>query len=181
MGIEASDIELVARIGSGSDGEAEAELLRRMAPRIRLYGLRHLRNEYAAEDLTQQVLMTTLEALRARRLREAEKLVSFVLGTCRMTVLDLRRNAQRKEHLLEQFGADLLTPVQPSLPCFDQEQLARCVQSLKERERAVVIMTFYDEQTGADVARFLGVSEANVRVIRHRAIHQLRDCMGVAA
>jgi len=55
------------------------------------------------------------------------------------------------------------------------------VQNLKERERAVVVMTFYDEQTGADVARFLGISEANVRVIRHRAIHQLRDCMGVAA
>lgn len=41
-------------------------------------------------------------------------------------------------------------------------------------------MTFYDEQTGADVAGFLGISEANVRVIRHRAIRQLRDCMGVA-
>ena len=30
-----------------------------------------------------------------------------------------------------------------------------------------------------DVAGFLGVSQANVRVIRHRAIHQLRECMGV--
>ena len=42
-------------------------------------------------------------------------------------------------------------------------------------------MTFFDEQTGADVAQFLGVSEANVRVIRRSAIHKLRDCMGVAA
>jgi DNA-directed RNA polymerase specialized sigma24 family protein len=42
-------------------------------------------------------------------------------------------------------------------------------------------MTFYDDQAGGDVARFLGVSEANVRVIRHRAIHQLRACMGVTA
>ena len=152
-----------------------------MAPRIRLYGLRHLRNEHAAEDLMQQVLITTLESLRAGRLREVDKLASFVLGTCRMTVLDLRRNAQRKERLLEQFGADLLAPVPPSMPCLDRQQLARCVQALKERERAVVVMTYYDEQTGADVAGFLGVSEANVRVIRHRAIHQLRHCMGVAA
>jgi RNA polymerase sigma-70 factor (ECF subfamily) len=97
-----------------------------------------------------------------------------------MTVLDLRRGAQRKERLLEQFGADLLA-VQPSMPHLDHEQLARCVQNLKERERTVVVMTFYDEQTGADVASFLGISEANVRVIRHRAIHQLRDCMGAAA
>jgi RNA polymerase sigma-70 factor (ECF subfamily) len=180
MEIQLNDAELVMKIGAG-DPEAEAELFRRMAPRIRLYGLRHLRDQHASDDLTQQVLITTLKALRAGRLREPEKLASFVLGTCRMTVLDLRRSAQRKEQLLEQFGADLLTPVQPSVPHLDREHLARCLENLKERERSVVVMSFYDEQTGADVARFLGVSEANVRVIRHRAIRQLRDCMGVAA
>jgi len=181
MEIELDDSELVRQIGHGGGREAEAELCRRMAPRIRLYGLRHLRNEHAAEDLMQQVLIATLEALRAGRLRESEKLASFVLGTCRMMVLDLRRNAQRKERLLEQFGPDLLAPAQPSMPQLDHEQLSRCVQNLKERERSVIVMSFYDEQTAADVASFLGVSEANVRVIRHRAIHQLRDCMGVAA
>lgn len=180
MDIGLDDAELVRKIGSGNDREAEAELFRRMAPRIRLYGLRHLRNEHAAEDLTQQVLVTTLEALRASRLREPEKFASFVLGMCRMTVLDLSRNAQRRERLLEQFGGHLAAPVQPSMLCLDQEKLRRCVQNLKERERAVVVMTFYHEQTGADLASFLGTSEANVRVIRHRAIHQLRGCMGVA-
>jgi RNA polymerase sigma-70 factor (ECF subfamily) len=177
---EWTDSELVRRIANESDREAEAEVLRRMAPRIRLYGLRHLRNEAAAEDLTQQVLITTLETLRAGRLREAEKLSSFVLGACRMMVLDLRRGAHRKESLLRQFGADMLVPLPMTMPSLDHAQLKRCVQSLKERERAVVVMTFYSEQTGDDVAQFLGVSEANVRVIRHRAIHQLRECMGVA-
>jgi RNA polymerase sigma-70 factor (ECF subfamily) len=176
-----TDANLAQRIGRSSDREAEAELFRRMAPRIRLYGLRHLRDQPAADDLTQQVLITTIEALRAGRLREVEKLASFVLGTCRMIVLDLRRGAQRKQRLLEMYGADLLAPVQPAMPSLDQAQLTRCVQTLKERERAVVMMTFYDEHTGADVAQFLGVSEANVRVIRHRAIHQLRGCMGAAA
>ena len=104
-----------------------------------------------------------------------------MLGTFRMTVLDLRRGAQRKEHLLAQFGADMLAPVQPAMPSLDHERLTRCVENLKERERTVVVMTFYDEQTGADVAGFLGVSETNVRVIRHRAIHRLRECMGIAA
>ncbi len=180
MKAELNDADLVRQISSGSDREAEAELFRRMAPRVRLYGLRHLRNEHAADDLTQQVLITTLETLRAGRLREPEKLASFVLGTCRMTVLDVRRGAQRKERLLEQFGMDLITPPKSFMPSLDHDQLTRCVQSLKERERAVVVMTFYDEQTGADVAQFMGVSEANLRVIRHRAIHQLRECMGVA-
>ena len=41
----------------------------------------------------------------------------------------------------------------------------------------MVTLTFYDDRAGSEVARFLGVSEANVRVIRHRAIRQLRGCM----
>ncbi len=180
MDLKLSDAELVRQIGSGNYAEAEAELFRRMAPRVRLYGLRHLRDPSAAQDLTQQVLITTLETLRAGRLREPEKLASFVLGTCRMTVLDLRRGAQRKQRLLEQFGRDLMAPAHLAMPRLDHDQLTHCVQNLKERERTVVVMTFYDEQTGAEVASFLGISEANVRVIRHRAIHQLRECMGVA-
>jgi RNA polymerase sigma-70 factor (ECF subfamily) len=181
MDVALSDADMVRRIGSGHDVEAEGELFRRMAPRVRLYGLRHLRDGHAADDLTQHVMITALEALRAGRLREPEKLASFVLGTCRMAVLDLRRTAHRRARLLDQFGADLSIPNEPFIPQLDHKQLTNCVQTLKERERTVVVMTFYDERTGADVAGFLGVSEANVRVIRHRAIHQLRECMGLGA
>ncbi|MFN7939384.1 MAG: sigma-70 family RNA polymerase sigma factor [Bryobacteraceae bacterium] len=178
---EWSDQELGQQIGLGRDEAAEAELARRMGPRIRLYGMRHLRDESAADDLVQQVLITTLQALREGRLREVSRLTSFVLGTSRMTVLDWRRNARRKEELLNLYGPGLTAPVAEAGPSLDHAQLARCVERLKERERAVVMMTFFEEEDGAGVAQFLGVSEANVRVIRHRAIHQLRGCMGVAA
>jgi RNA polymerase sigma-70 factor (ECF subfamily) len=38
-------------------------------------------------------------------------------------------------------------------------------------------MTFYNEQTSEELTSFLGLSAANVRVIRHRALGRLRDCM----
>jgi RNA polymerase sigma-70 factor (ECF subfamily) len=179
MNVEVSDADLAQRIAAG-DTDAEAEVCRRMGPRIRLYGLRHLRSAATADDLVQQVLLKVIEALRAGRLREADKLAPFVLGTCRMTVLDLRRSARRQEQLLAEFGADLV-PEPPPVPRLDGDQLARCVQALKERERTVVVLTFYDEQSAAETAGFLGISEANVRVIRHRAVQQLRACMGAAA
>lgn len=179
MAVDLSDTDLAQRIAAGSP-EAEAEMCRRMAPRIRLYGLRHLRSAPAADDLVQQVLLKTIEALRADRLRESDKLAPFVLGTCRMTVLDIRRSARRQERLLDEFGS-ILVPDPPPMPTVDDDQLGRCVQGLKERERTVVVMTFYDESSAADAAGALGISEANLRVIRHRAIKQLRACMGVAA
>jgi RNA polymerase sigma-70 factor, ECF subfamily len=175
MAGESSDAELAARVGQG-DQDAAAEVCRRMAPRIRLYGLRHLRSAAAADDLVQQVLLKLLETLRAGRLRESGKLAQFVLGTCRMSVVALRRTAHRQKRLLSQFGADLV-PDPPPAPRLDDARLTRCVQTLTERERSVVVHTFYDDQTAAEVAAFLGISEANVRVIRHRAIRQLRACM----
>src|SRR5262249_15329042 len=122
------DADLALRI-TERDRDAEAELCRRMGPRIRLYGLRHLRSPSAADDLVQQELLKVLEALRAGRLREQEKLAHFVLGTCRMTVMDLRRTAGRQEELLAVFGRELV-PESPPLPRLDDRQLAGCVQAL---------------------------------------------------
>jgi RNA polymerase sigma-70 factor (ECF subfamily) len=181
MEIASSDAELAARAASGRDADSETELVRRMAPRVRLYGLRHLRDGHLAEELTQQVLVIMLEALRTGRVRDPEKLASFVLGTCRLTVLDMRRSIRRQESLRERYGSNLGGAMEPALPDLDYEDLSNCVQQLTERERAVVVMTFYDDRTSADVAGFLGVTETNARVIRHRAIHRLRTCLGASA
>ena len=93
MQVEPSDAELARNIANGSpEAEAaEAELCRRMWPRIRLYGMRHLRSVEAAEDLAQHVLVIALESLRAGKLQDPEKLAQFVLGISRMTVVDQRR------------------------------------------------------------------------------------------
>lgn len=152
----------------------EEELCRTMAPRIRLYGLRHLRDEQAAADLVQQVLMITIESLRAGKVRERDKIESFVLGTCRMVVLDIRRGGARRERLLEQY----LPPVSAfPEPAPDLDQLAECLGRLAERERSVVMMTFYEEHSSESLAGALGLSNENVRVIRHRALGRLRKCM----
>jgi len=179
MSVELTESDLAGRVAEG-DRDAEAEMCRRMGPRVHLYGMRHLRSSSAADDLVQQVLLKLLESLRAGRLRDQGKLIQFVMGTCRMTVLDLRRTARRQEQLLQQFGADLV-PEPPPVPRIDDGRLARCVQALKERERSVVVLTFYDEQSAGETARSLGLSEANVRVIRHRAIKALHACMGAGA
>ena len=45
----------------------------------------------------------------------------------------------------------------------------------------MVVMTYYDEISAIETGYSLGISEANVRVIRHRAIKQLRACMEATA
>ena len=169
----------IADAGAAPDSPAEAELYRRLAPRVRLYGLRHLRDRQMAADLVQQVLLLTLERLRAGKLREPDRIVSFVLGTCRMTVLEMRRGTRRRETLLETWGDATEAFEAPEPLALDADRLAGCLQALSERERSVVMLSFYADKQADEVGAELAISGANVRVIRHRAIARLRTCMGV--
>ncbi len=170
----------VAQAAPGIDGEAEAELCRRLAPRVRLYGLRHLRSESAAADLMQQVMLLMIERLRAGEVREPEQLVSFLFGMCRMLVLDLRRGTRRRERLLETYG-EALVPEQTQAPNPDRGRLADCLARMPERERTILMLTFYDDLPAEALARELDLTPANVRVIRHRGIERLRGCVNGAA
>jgi RNA polymerase sigma-70 factor (ECF subfamily) len=173
------DATLARRVGQAApetDREAEAELCRRLGPRVRLYGLRHLRNQAAAADLMQQVMLTMIERLRAGDLREPERLASFVFGICRMVVLELRRGQARRGRLLETY-AEALSPPEAPQPDLDHARLAHCLERLPERERTVLLLTFYDEMPAATLALQLHLSPANVRVIRHRGLERLRACV----
>ena len=168
----------VAEARGRPDSAAEAELYRRLAPRARLYGLRHLRDRQAAADLAQQVLLMTLERLRAGEVREPERIASFVLGACRMTVLELRRGEQRRAELLAARGGEEEAFEAPEPLALDPDRLGGCLEGLSERERSVVVMSFFADKPAEEVGAELGITGGNVRVIRHRALGRLRDCMG---
>jgi RNA polymerase sigma-70 factor (ECF subfamily) len=168
----------IAAAGDAPDSAAESDLYRRLAPRVRLYGLRHLRDHQAAADLVQQVLLMTLERLRAGKVREPERIASFVLGASRMTVLEMRRGARRREALLGEWGDMAEAFEAPEPLALDPERLAGCLGKLSERERLVVVLSFFADKDGDEVAAELGLSGGNVRVIRHRALARLRECMG---
>jgi RNA polymerase sigma-70 factor (ECF subfamily) len=180
------EAQLARRIAGAPVGrareEAEGQLYRLLAPRIRRYGLRHLRDAHAAADLAQHVMMLTLERLRDGTLREPERVLSFVLGTSRLTVMDQRRGERRREELLQRHGDVLLPePAVPVAPSLDHHSVANCLDRLPERERAVLVMSFFDDQPSDAVGRELGLSAGNVRVIRHRGIDKLRRCVEAGA
>jgi RNA polymerase sigma-70 factor (ECF subfamily) len=180
---EDSDAALARRIVSCApvrDPAAEAALCRRLGPRIRLYGLKHLRNEAAAADLVQDVLLMVLTKLRERALRDPDRVASFVLGTARQTVIDWQRGGRRRARILEAFAGDLLPPDEEAPEPIDAQRLGDCLAALPERERTVLVMTFYDDRPADAVAAELKLSAGNVRVIRHRGLERLRVCMETA-
>jgi RNA polymerase sigma-70 factor, ECF subfamily len=175
-----SDAALAQRIGASSPDLAhaeEAELYRRFAPRVRLYGLKHLGDEAGAQDLVQEVLLVTIERLRAGTVRQPEQIGSFILGTSRMIATSLRRTNRRHQELDAQFAHVSTAFTQPNIASLDQPRIERCLRTLAERDRAVLILTFYAERSALQIGEELDISAGAVRVVRHRALERLRDCV----
>lgn len=160
------------------DCEAERELCRRYAGRIRGYGLRHLRDRASAEDLVQQVLLVLVRAAREGRLGEGDRLDGWVLVTCRNLAMDMRRGDLRQRRLAERSAAaELLVSGEPEWTSVDRQRLEGCLMGLDARERAVVLATFVDDRDADEIGKALELTPGNVRVIRHRALARLQTCV----
>ena len=94
-----------------------------------------------------------------------------------MTVIDLVRGQRRREQLLQRHADELPIADLHVAPRLDHERVAHCLERLAERERAVLVLSFYDEQPAEAVGHSLGLSAGNVRVIRHRGLDKLRRCV----
>lgn len=173
------DGELARRVAEEDDRLAEAELYRRFAPRVRLYGIRHLRDPSLAEDLAQHVLLLALEKLRAGAVRELDRIGSFVLGTARLASKERRREKARWRELPSELEETVGQPPTLSPHRLERDALRECLHQLPERERAVVLASYYAERSSVEVGEELALTAGNVRVIRHRAIRGLRRCLGL--
>jgi RNA polymerase sigma-70 factor (ECF subfamily) len=175
----AADGELARRVAARGAGAAEAEdqLCRRLGPRVRLYGLRHLRDPAAADDLVQEILVLTLERLRSGRVRDPERLASFVLGACRLVVRNQRRGRRRRDEILGRFASHFPREATPDALPLDAGRLRDCLARLPHRERTVLVLTFYAEQASGHIAARVGTTAENVRTLRHRGFARLRDCV----
>jgi len=175
---EAGDAELVRRVAQPERGDAraaEAELCRRFAPRILLYGLKHLRSEERARELVQDVLLAVLEALRAERIEHPEHLARYVLGTCRHVADRIRREDGRAEPV-GLVPPEIATAL-PQVELLDFGAIVHCLDRLDDRARAVLQLSFFRERSADEIADVLATTGGNVRVLRHRAIAALRRCV----
>jgi RNA polymerase sigma-70 factor (ECF subfamily) len=172
---DVADGELVRRIARDGARDAEAELCRRFGPRVRLYGLRHLRSEDHAADLVQGVLLAVLEAARGGRIAEPDHVDRFVLGTCR-NVAQRVREREGRTRPVEDADLDVGAFV-PTFERLDVGALWHCMSGLDGRSRSVLVLSFQAESAAEEIARRLDTTAGNVRVLRHRALAQLRRCL----
>jgi len=170
-----SAADLLAR-ARANDPAALSELYDRFAPAIYAYLYRRIGEGRLAEDLTGDVFVQALAALRKGQFANTS-LEAWLYRTAHNRLVDHYRR-ERKE----------LLPLEEWLPAPDDvpeeahrrrayDWLRRALRRLTGDQQQVLALRFGQGLTAAETARALGKAEESVRALQHRALAALRKLM----
>jgi RNA polymerase sigma factor (sigma-70 family) len=173
-----SSAALVKRIASG-DQAAEEELVRTYSGRVLAIAVARTRDREVARDLTQDVLLAVIKALRAKMLRDADKLESFIQGTAKNLINNyFRTRVRRSETSLETAILNVWDGVFESEAAersrFVQQELERC----NALDQQILLFSVVDGHSLAEVAKRLGMSHDAVRARKSRLVRKMEKKLG---
>jgi len=131
-------------------------------------------NHADAEDLAQQALIKAHGAWS--RVSRAESPDAYVRRILTNTFLSMKRpKGPRLELLAGENPPELVSP--PIDGPEDRLALWPHVRALPPRQRAVIVLRYYEQLSEAEIADALGCSRGNVKSTAHRALQNLRSAL----
>ena len=131
-------------------------------------------NHADAEDLAQQTLIKTHGAWPA--VSRAESPNAYVRRILTNTFLSTKRPRSSRLELLA--GENASEPVAPLVDGpEDRMVLWPHVRALPPRQRAVIVLRYYEQLSEAEIADALECSRGNVKSTAHRALQNLRTAL----
>ncbi|MCW5556736.1 MAG: sigma-70 family RNA polymerase sigma factor [Verrucomicrobiae bacterium] len=168
-----TDLELLAAYAREKEDDVFAEIVRRHLDLVYAAALRQVRSPQLAEEVAQSVFLEL--ARRAGRLSSDTLLAAWLYKvTHRMALNSVRaevRRQAREQTALEMNAMDANTRDWKEIePLLDEGML-----SLDERDRAAVLLRYFENKSLREVGQFFGTSEDAAQKRVSRAVERLRE------
>jgi|SRR5919197_2011710 RNA polymerase sigma-70 factor (ECF subfamily) len=171
------DDRALAVKASKGDVEAFGRLYDRHVDAVYRYIYYRVRDDAEAEDLTSEVFMRALKAMRRYEPRQA--FLAWLYRIARNAVIDRARRGGRQvafEDALEHpLPEHVVEPDVELLARSDSDALRKALRKLTPLQQEVIILRFLEGFSTQEVARLVGKREGTVRGIQFRAIGTLRQ------
>ncbi len=171
---------LLVDAAKAGDQAALSELYQTYFPRLYRYILARTGNSYDAEDLTEEVFMRVLQAIKRFEHRKAP-FSAWLFRIAHNAVISQRRKETargRSSQLNDGMQVDTAGPEELAEKHVALTEVMQAAKTLPDAQRQVISLRFAAGLTVAETARAMGKGEGNVKVIQHKAIAKLREMMG---
>lgn len=131
-------------------------------------------NHADAEDVAQQTLLNAYRGWS--RVQASDSPDAYLRRMLTNTFLSARRPKKRRLEVL----TDAPPETGQATPGGPEARLALWpyVKSLPPRQRAVIVLRYYEDLTEQEIAEILGCSRGNVKSAAHHALDKLRAALG---
>lgn len=154
------------------------EELEQLRAGLRAMALRALGDPDVADEVAQETLARTVEALREGRVWEGASLGTFARGIARHVIADVFRRRDRIR------GLDALPEAAERPPSSDalsllisaqeRERLLQALRQLSAGDREILQLSYFEGLTPADIAERLDEPPVRIRKRKSRALDRLR-------
>lgn len=169
------DIDLLVKNAVGGDAEVFGTLYDMYVERVYRHIFYRVGIVEDAEDLTQQVFMKAWKAI-GRYKKTSSPFLAWLMRISHNLVTDFYRSKKDKVYLdteLAAYDPDS-SPERVAEVNFDQQRLRKAILQLPGEQQQVIMMSFIEGFTYAEIASSMGKSEGGIRVIQHRALKKMR-------
>jgi RNA polymerase sigma factor (sigma-70 family) len=170
------DMELVREYVAHGSESAFSTLVSRHGGLVYSAALRHTRDPHSAEEITQAVFI--LLARKASTLGSTTIISGWLYRTTRFVALRVRRQELRR--VIRETEAHMKTIEDAPEASRDElaEILDEAMDKLRDRERDVVVLRFFENKSFKEVAMALGIEE---RAAQKRVTRSLEKLRGIFA
>ena len=176
--LTAQEQSILAERIRGHEPSAEEELVCLFADRVSVLAFARTRDRELARDLTQDVMLAVVLALRDGHLREAERLAAFVYGTARNVINNYLRTRSRVPRT-DPLDVELEATATPD-PVEERERadlVRRALAVLDATDRQILRLTLTEGLKPGEIAARLGLTSEVVRARKSRALKQTVERM----
>jgi RNA polymerase sigma-70 factor, ECF subfamily len=172
------EVSLVRR-AQQRDTEAFAQLYEAYFDKIYRYLALRIRNDYEAEDMTQQVFMKALQSISSYK-STGVPFSSWLYRIAHNQYVDFFRQQNKKATVdieglqIPHTGDD---PEHMMERKVDIEELKKAMKRLTESQQEVLTLRFTGELSIIECAQIMGKSEGAIKALQHSAVLALRKAM----
>lgn len=173
-GVEAPDVELIARWRAG-DERAATQLVDRHATSVARY-VASLGGRETVEEVVQDAFVRAFGSIESFRGESSFRTWLFTIA--RRLVLDRRRSRRRERDVVDLNENDLATEydaLDGMVADEAQQTMLRAIERLTPTQREVFTLRINDGLSYKEIADVVGTTEGAARVHYHNALRQVKE------
>lgn len=179
--MKSSDVELIQRILAG-DENAFATLIEKYQQQIHAHALQKVADFQTAEDITQETFLQVHQKLAT--LNDPAKFSGWLYAIVNhLCIAWYRKNRLQTESLQElhisavekdAYSRYVATEHAKTTAAAQRDLVKRLLTKLKEGDREIITLHYFEEMTSSEIGKQLGVSENTIKSRLHRARQRLK-------